>query len=116
MPRVDENGCPVSNMDELVCREENGELVYYDCRGDVAFRIPKTGARGREGMIDPFHDVPIESTTAWLMVEKIAHDAVYICGHPRGGCRNHCDRMVKIIEIARERLKAEANSPKDGAQ
>ena len=54
-----------------------------------------------------FADVPMNSEDSWLRVEKIAFDAIYVCGHPRGGCSSHCDLFVRIIEIARARLKAE---------
>ena len=54
-----------------------------------------------------FADVPMNNEDSWLRVEKIAFDAIYACGHPRGGCEKYCDPLVKIIGIARDRLKAE---------
>ena len=55
---------------------------------------------------NPFRDVPIDSKPAWRRVHKIAWDNVYLCGHPRGGCRA-CDGFVAIMKLAEERLKAE---------
>jgi hypothetical protein len=40
--RLDGNGCPISNMDDLTVREEGGDAVFYDCYGNVFARHPKT--------------------------------------------------------------------------
>ena len=56
---------------------------------------------------DPFACVPVENKRALELIAGICHAAIFECGHPRGGCKSHCDRFVKILELVRERLVAE---------
>lgn len=57
-----------------------------------------------------FETVPMNSEDSWRQVKKIAWAAIYACGHPRGGCSEHCDLFAKIFDIACDRLKAEGVS------
>jgi hypothetical protein len=41
---------------------------------------------------------------ALRLAVKTAEAMVYRCGHPRGGCENHCDPLVKVIHAGRAAL------------
>lgn len=41
---------------------------------------------------------------AWQRVKQLTHAMIYRCGHPRGGCPEHCDLLVKMFDLACEQL------------
>ncbi len=49
----------------------------------------------------------MESKEALRLALKTAERLVYVCGHPRGGCANHCDLLVKVIYACREALDSQ---------
>jgi len=52
---------------------------------------------------------PLGDTSLRLSL-KTAQAMVYCCGHPRGGCPNHCDLLVKVIDSCRTALAASSGA------
>jgi hypothetical protein len=47
---------------------------------------------------------------------RTAEAMVYRCGHPRGGCPNHCDLLVKVIHTSRTALAAPSPANEQAGQ